>query len=168
MHHAEFQRRFRRTASVSASCTDYPDDGNRVELDPTLTDDFGTPAPRLIYKRNEMTAKLFAYGLERATELLEAAGATKVTSNVVRADSVGRGAAPGHYLGTARMGSDPQRSVVDKYGRAHDVRNLFIICGAVFTTSGLGGPTSTIQANALRIADHFRKHIKQLLLKGPT
>src|SRR6185369_4720248 len=104
-----------------------------------------------------------AYGMERAKELLEAAGATKVTAVGARRDGVGRGAAPGHYMGTARMGSDPSRSVVDKYGRAHDVKNLFVICGANFTTSSIGGPTSTIQANALRIADYIKNNLKQVL-----
>ena len=61
------------------------------------------------------------------------------------------------------MGSDPARSVVDKWGRAHDVKNLFVIDGSVFTTSGVGGPTSTIQANALRVADYIKNNSKQLL-----
>ena len=163
LHHAAFQQRFRRTAAVSVGCADLADDANRVELHPTLTDDFGIPAPKLIYKRSENTEKLFAYGLDRAKELLEVAGATKIVTNTVRRDSVGRGAAPGHYMGTARMGTDPSRSVVDKYGRAHDVKNLFVICGAVFTTSGIGGPTSTIQANALRIADYVMNNLRQVL-----
>ena len=89
-------------------------------------------------------------------------GAAQVNSEPGIGDGVGRGAAPGHYMGTARMGNDPARSVVDKYGRAHDVRNLFVICGANFTTSGIGGPTSTIQANALRIADYIKHNLKQL------
>ena len=60
------------------------------------------------------------------------------------------------------MGSDPQRSVVDKWCCAHDVRNLFIIDGSVFTTSGATEPTSTIQANALRIADYLTHNAKKL------
>lgn len=162
-HHAAFEARFRRTASVSVGVTDFPDNANRVELHSSLTDDYGTPAPKLVYKRSDGTERLLAYGMERAKELLSAAGATKILFAGARRDGVGRGAAPGHYMGTARMGNDPSRSVVDKYGRAHDVKNLLIICGSVFTTAGTAGPTSTIQANALRIADYIKTNIKQVL-----
>ena len=60
-----------------------------------------------------------------------------------------------HLLGTCRMGNDPRSSVVDKYHRAHDVRNLFICDGSSFVTSGRGQPTETIQALAFRAADHI-------------
>ena len=40
-----------------------------------------------------------------------------------------------HLMGTARMGKDPTRSVVNEWGRSHDVRNLFIVDGSIFVTS---------------------------------
>ena len=73
------------------------------------------------------------------------------------------GGAIGHYLGTARMGDDPETSVVDRWGRSHDVRNLFIIDGSVFVTSGTTGPTSTIGAIALRTADYVADNARHLL-----
>ena len=54
------------------------------------------------------------------------------------------------------MGSDPDRSVVDRWGRAHDVPNLFIIDGSIFTTGACINPTTTIQALALRTADYLK------------
>lgn len=39
-----------------------------------------------------------------------------------------------HLMGTARMGTRPDRSVVDAWNRAHDVPNLFIVDGSSFTT----------------------------------
>ena len=145
-----------------------------MELDPTLTDEFGTPAPKLIYTRSENTVKLLRYAMERGKQFMEEAGATKVTAAYdVNPDSrfgydrnstvQWRGAAPGHYMGTARMGTDPGRSVVNQWGRAHDVRNLFVIDGSVFTTSGSSVPTSTIQAIALRTADYIKTHAQELL-----
>ena len=53
-----------------------------------------------------------------------------------------------HLLGTARMGNDPERSVVNSWGRSHDVKNLFIVDGSIFVTSGGVNPTCTIQALA--------------------
>ena len=65
-----------------------------------------------------------------------------------------------HYMGTARMGTDPQRSVVNAWHQAHDVPNLFIVDGSSFTTSAAVNPTSTIGALALRAADGIwsRRH----------
>jgi len=53
------------------------------------------------------------------------------------------------------MGDDPGAAVVDRWGRAHDVDNLFVVDGSVFVTSAVGNPTTTIQALALRTADHL-------------
>ena len=155
-HHAAFQERVSHTVSIGVSGEELPDEGNRLELHPTLTDDMGIPAPKLVYKRSENTHKLLNFGMERSKELLLAAGATKILSSEI--------AMGGHHLmGTARMGNDPSRSVVDKWGRAHDVKNLFVIDGGVFTTSGAVTPTSTIQAIALRTADFIKNNSRDLL-----
>jgi choline dehydrogenase-like flavoprotein len=69
---------------------------------------------------------------------------------------------PGHLLGTARMGTDPERSVVNAWGRSHDVKNLFIIDGSVFVTGGGVNPTSTIQAVALYIAQQMKQRLATL------
>jgi choline dehydrogenase-like flavoprotein len=67
-----------------------------------------------------------------------------------------------HLLGTARMGEDPKTSVVNHWGRSHDVKNLFIVDGSIFVTSGGVNPTSTIQALALYIADTMKKNLANL------
>jgi choline dehydrogenase-like flavoprotein len=61
-----------------------------------------------------------------------------------------------HHLGTTRMHGDPRRGVVDADGRVHGVRNLFVIGGSVFPTSGYVNPTLTIVALAARLAAHLR------------
>ena len=60
-----------------------------------------------------------------------------------------------HLLGTARMGDDPRTSVLDRWNRAHDVANLYVVDGSCFVTSSGVNPTSTIVAIALRAADHM-------------
>jgi choline dehydrogenase-like flavoprotein len=60
-----------------------------------------------------------------------------------------------HLMGTARMGNDPRTSVVDQWGKSHDVPNLFIYDGSVFVTSGAANPTATITAIALRAVKHL-------------
>jgi choline dehydrogenase-like flavoprotein len=65
-------------------------------------------------------------------------------------------------MGTARMGTDPETSVVDPVGRAHDVKNLFVVDGSVFVTSGGVNPTCTLQAISLYVADHIKKNLATL------
>ncbi|MBV8097491.1 MAG: hypothetical protein JO110_30455, partial [Acetobacteraceae bacterium] len=61
-----------------------------------------------------------------------------------------------------RMGLDTDRSVVNEWGRCHDVKNLFIVDGSIWVTSGGVNPTSTIQALALYIADNIKKRLATL------
>jgi choline dehydrogenase-like flavoprotein len=130
---------------------------NAVSLDPELKDAWGLPAMRITFAEHAEDLKLYKYFQERAVEFLQAAGATKIHPQPIRT-------APRqtvHLLGTARMGNDPTSSVVDKYHRAHDVKNLFIVDGSSFVTSGRGQPTMTIQALAFRAADHIAEFAKK-------
>ena len=61
-----------------------------------------------------------------------------------------------HLMGTTRMGKNKNTSVVNKFGKTHDVNNLYIIDGSVFVTAGAVNPTSTIQAFALYVANHIK------------
>jgi choline dehydrogenase-like flavoprotein len=60
------------------------------------------------------------------------------------------------------MDNNPDTSVVNRWGRSHDVKNLFIVDGSIFVTSGAVNPTSTIQALALYIGDSIKKNIANL------
>lgn len=60
---------------------------------------------------------------------------------------------PSHQCGTARMGADPDTSVVTPWGRAHDHDNLWIADASVLPTSAAVNPSLTIAAHALRVAD---------------
>ena len=155
-HHAKFRRFNGRRIALTAICEDLPEEHNRVTLDPVLKDSHGIPAPRIDYKIGENSAKMMAHSIARAKEVLAAAGATDITttSPVIYGGW--------HLLGTARMGNDPARSVVNGWGRTHDVKNLFIIDGSLFVTSGGVNPTSTIQALALYIADQMKQRLATL------
>lgn len=61
----------------------------------------------------------------------------------------------GHVCGTAAMGNDPKRSVLDRFNRAHDLDNLYVVDGSCFPSSGAMNPALTIAANALRVAHHL-------------
>ena len=67
-----------------------------------------------------------------------------------------------HLLGTCRMGDDPATSVVDGFGRSHDIPNLFIFDGSTWPTSSGMNPTATIAAMALRSAEHLIESRREL------
>ena len=156
-HHEEFKERFGHMVAITIMTEDLPEEHNTVTLDPDLTDSDGIPAPKLNYTVSENTSKMLEHAVARATEVLEAAGAKKTFAQPLRRN------AGWHLLGTARMGEDPASSVVDRWGRTHDVSNLFIIDGSIFTTSACVNPTPTIQALALRTADYLKGEGGQVL-----
>ena len=61
-----------------------------------------------------------------------------------------------YQLGTTRMGSDPDSSVVDAHCRVHGVENLFVAGPSVFATSSQGDPMLTMVALTLRLTDHLK------------
>lgn len=155
-HHEAFRKRFDHVASVGVLCEDLPELHNRVTLDPDIVDSDGIPAPKISYQISENSQKMLNHGLDRAEEVLRAAGAVETSRTSLLQDS------GWHLLGTARMGSDPETSVVNHWGRSHDVKNLFIVDGSIFVTAGGLNPTSTIQALALYIADTMKKNLANL------
>jgi choline dehydrogenase-like flavoprotein len=133
----------------AANTEDLPEESNYVSLNEDLTDADGVPAPSVNYSISENTRKLLRFSVARMEDLHAAAGVKTTVPVELWIDQ------PGHLLGTARMGTDPARSVVNSYGQAHDVDNLFIADGSIFVTSGSANPTCTIAALALRVGQHI-------------
>ncbi len=144
-HHREMRRRFGHTVGIAIMGEDLPEETNRLELDSGRHDRHGMPAARVTYRFGENTLRMLDHGVSMARRALEAAGAVEL------AQAPGPGVFA-HLMGTARMGSDPRRSVVDAWNRAHDVSNLFLVDGSSFVTSSAVNPTNTIGALALRAA----------------
>jgi choline dehydrogenase-like flavoprotein len=132
-----------------ANIDDLPEESNQVTLHETLTDSSGLPAPSVRYRISENTQRNLDFQLDRMAEAHRAAGAIETHDLPLWV------ATPGHLLGTVRMGRDPRRSVVDPYGRSHDIPNLFVVDGSVMVTGGGVNPTASIAALALRTARHL-------------
>lgn len=158
-HRDIMDRIYPNLASLTVVAEDLPEPHNRVALDPALTDCDGIPAPKVTYRLGDNTRAMLAHGTERATELLLAAGAKQILSK--GSDDVWWRAG-WHQMGTCRMGTDPATSVVNEWGRCHDVKNLFIVDGSIFVTAGAVNPTSTIQALALYVGDRIKANIATL------
>jgi choline dehydrogenase-like flavoprotein len=146
--------------TILSFVTQMPLATNRVDLDPDVKDDWGLPAMRITSTSHADDVKNMEFFRKKSIEILEVAGAKKVWAPPV---NDARGGA--HNRGTCRMGNDPKTSVVDKYHRAHDVPNLFIVDGSVMVTGGRNHPTMTIQALAFRAADYLIQNAKKGLIR---
>jgi choline dehydrogenase-like flavoprotein len=130
---------------------DPPAPTNRVDLDPYVRDVYGFPVARITYKSHPNDKRVERRYVPELKRILKEAGAAFVLSVPL---SILTGGIPNtkHILGTLRMGTDPDRSVTDPYGRFHDLENLYCSDGGVFVTSTGYNPTLTIQALACRQA----------------
>ena len=158
-HREIMDRQYPYLAGLTIVTEDLPEEDNCVTLDPDLTDSDGIPAPKINYRLGENTRAMLRHGEARAREVLLAAGARQVLE---KSDDKVWWRAGWHQMGTCRMGHDPETSVVNGWGRSHDVKNLFIVDGSIFVTSGAVNPTSTIQALALYIGDRIKTNIATL------
>jgi choline dehydrogenase-like flavoprotein len=122
------------------------------------------------YRMNALDARRFSVGVATAAEVLFAAGATKVYPGVAGIDAVAdlealrelkeRGVRPErlrlsafHPMGTVRAGADPERSVVDPWGRHHATENLWVADASAFPSCVGVNPQMTIMALAKRSAE---------------
>ena len=136
---------------------DLPYRTNTVDLDPTVRDVRGFPSPRITYRggRHELAAS--AHHGPRLEAVLKEMGAVwtlRTSSPGGSFEGIRRRMIPEsrHVIGTARMGVDPATSVVDPYGRLHDLDNVVIADSSVFPTATGYGPTLTLVALAARAA----------------
>ena len=147
--HKSTKRNFGRSFEWGITAEDLPEVSNRVVLADDMTDSDGIPSPKIVYRNSENTRRLLDFHVARAREAMQASGASQISSTSLMRDC------GWHLMGTARMGNNPERSVVDQWGRSHDVPNLYVMDGSVFVTSSASNPTATITAVALRAVKHM-------------
>lgn len=142
---------FNHSMKIGVLLNDLPRESNRVDLDPDVKDAWGQPAARITHTNHPNDVVIGNWQVRKNLEILDAAGAAS-TIPVWFEQAKGNSC---HQHGTARMGNDPATSVLDKWGRAHDVPNLFVLDGSGFPTGPGVNPTLTIMANAWRCAEHL-------------
>jgi choline dehydrogenase-like flavoprotein len=131
------------TLGILSELLPLPD--NRVTVAADVTDQYGIPVARMDYSQCENDRKNIAYAKQTLHNIFEAAGAQDLL--VVERYA--------HLVGGCRMGSDPERSVVDADHRCWEVPNLFIADGSVMPTQGSANPALTIMALASRLAERL-------------
>ena len=135
----------------------FPYEHTYLDLDPEVRDPLGDPVCRVTSGPKENEARAAAYAQEKMEEWYRAAGAIEVVK--------GQPAGPAlstHAYGGTRMGDNAETNVADRWGFSHEAKNLGLLGGSVFGTSGARNPTLTIQALAWRTAEHLAKNWKSI------
>jgi choline dehydrogenase-like flavoprotein len=158
-----YLRAFPRAITMGGVLEDLPMEVNGIDLDPTVKDRYGLPAPRITHRQHANDFAMNRWFTQRLMDVADAAGAIEKWDAEFYSLPNERSAMKGfmHFHGTCRMGDDPKTSVVDRWCRSHDVKNLWIVDGSVFPTAGGYNPTLTILANAYRVADRFVREVKR-------
>jgi len=131
---------------------------NQMRLHPTLKDKWGMPQIEFDCQFRDNEKNMMIDASQEAERMLIAAGLNNVTRYV------GNGA-PGlaiHELGTARMGSDPKTSYLNKFNQSHEIPNLFVTDGASFCSTAVQNPSLTFMALTARAVDYCTQEMKSL------
>jgi len=125
-----------------------PSADNQVTLHKTKVDRWGIPQLHIDCRWGENERLMMSDAQQQAEEMLESIGLMDITSsNTIDDNPPGLGV---HELGTARMGRDPETSVLNANNQAHSIDNLFVSDGSCFTSSAVQNPSLTIMAMTAR------------------
>jgi len=137
-----------------------PNPENRVTLSNTKTDQWGIPLVEINCALGPNEHKMASQIIADGRAMIEAAGG-RVVSAAKQPGTPGLGI---HEMGTACMGKDPAKSVLNRFNQAHDVANLFITDGAAMASSGCQNPSLTYMALSARAAHHAAEFLKDGVL----
>jgi choline dehydrogenase-like flavoprotein len=152
---SHWMERYTHLAGILLIGEDPPQADNRIRLHPTDRDEIGLPVPVLEYRHHPNTTAMLRHAAGKARQLYQSLGAEDIRDN---SHDLGGGC---HNMGVARMSERPEDGVTNRWGQAHDVDNLFVSDGSLFSTSGAPNPTLTIVALAIRQAEHIASRMNR-------
>jgi choline dehydrogenase-like flavoprotein len=130
---------------------------NHVRIDDSVVDDYGIPALHIEARDGENEANLRKDAADTIEEVLHDSG----WEIICKTDKVNPPGYSIHEVGTCRMGNDPKKSVLNKWCQSHDVKNIFVVDGASFVTSGWQNPTMTILSLSMRASEYLAEQMRQ-------
>jgi choline dehydrogenase-like flavoprotein len=130
---------------------------NHVSIDKKVVDAWDIPVLHIDAKYSDNEFNMSRDAVDTGVAMAEAAGFQVLSKNYEPNP-------PGysiHELGTCRMGDDPKASVLNKWNQSHDIKNLFVVDGSSFVSTGWQNPTMTILALSMRAADYMAEQMQQ-------
>jgi choline dehydrogenase-like flavoprotein len=149
-----YMENYSRLAGAFITGEDPPQASNRITLHPTERDQYGLPVPVIEYAMHPNSTSMQLHAIDQTTQLYQSIGGTDVRAieGVTTAC---------HNMGVTRMSADPADGVTNRWGQVHDIPNLFVSDGSVFSSSAAANPTLTIVALAIRQADHIAERMRR-------
>jgi gluconate 2-dehydrogenase alpha chain len=142
---------YTRAWAMYSQTANIPTQETYVDLDPHCKDKYGQPALRMTHGWGEVDRRGVEFLLKQKRKIAKEMSLTtwweETTAPEYHLST--------HEVGTHRMGEDPEKSVVDIFGRSHECENLFVIGGGQFPGYHGYNPTQTIQALAYMTVDHM-------------
>ena len=130
---------------------------NHVRINKDVVDAWGIPVLHVQTKYTGNEHNMARDAVDTCVTLAESCG-FEVLSRNVQPNPPGYSI---HEVGTCRMGDDPKQSVLNKWNQSHDIKNLFIVDGGAFTSSGWQNPTMTILALSMRASEYMAEQMRQ-------
>ena len=144
---ADAMEAYDRTAGMWLVGEDMPQETNRISLHASEKDQHGMAVPNVHFDDHPNDLAMREHAFKQGAAVYEAAGAKKIYRTPPYPST--------HNLGTNRMSENARDGVVNTWGQAHDIKNLFVSDGSQFTTGAAENPTLTIVALAIRQADYI-------------
>jgi len=145
---ADFLDNYSNIAGCWTTGEDPPEAHNRITFHATERDAHGLPVPVLEYRDHPNSTAMRQHAVRQCESIYQSLGAKRVEPR----PNVGGGC---HNMGVARMSHRPADGVTNRWGRLHDMPNLFVSDGSLFPGSAAPNPTLTIVALAIRQAEHI-------------
>jgi choline dehydrogenase-like flavoprotein len=147
---------YAQTAGMWLVGEDMPGETNRVTLHPSVIDQWGEPVPNVHFDDHPNDESMRAHAWGQGEAVYQAVGALKTYRTPPYPST--------HNLGTCRMSARPEDGVVNAFGQAHDVKNLFVSDGSQFTSGAAANPTLTIVTLAIRQSEYIAEQMRQGLV----
>ncbi len=151
-----FTENYTNLACVFITGEDPPEASNCISLHATERDENGLPVPVIEYRDHANTLAMRDHSMKMSRAIFESLGSSDFAGGDIPVGA--------HNMGVARMSSNPDDGVTNRWGQTHDIDNLFVSDGSSFSTSAAANPTLTIVALAIRQADHIATRMVQKTL----
>lgn len=146
--------KYNHMASTFITGEDPPQAENRITLHDSEKDENGLPVPVIDYEMHPNSLLMQRHANRTSSEIFESLGGEVVS----KIEGIGYGC---HNMGVARMSENPEDGVTNRWGQVHDVPNLFVSDGSLFSSSAAANPTLTIVALAIRQAEHIAERMSR-------
>ena len=158
----EARSKYGTTLSFNGRGEMIPNENCYTELDPVVKDRYGVPVLRFHWKWSEHETRQCGHMVETFLEVIDKLGGKPIREySTDGRKAISKGGEIIHEVGTVRMGTSPETSVVNQWGQAWAVKNLYVTDGAVLASSPDKNPTLSILALAMRSTDHLAQSARR-------